>query len=58
MAKTFATSQKDIPDNATDIGTQITNWLNGLEIPSGNTVYEINIDHVHGFWVCICIYEP
>ena len=58
MAKTFATSQLDIPDNATDISTRITNWLNALNIGTTHEVYTLSIEHLHGFWVCLVVYEP
>ena len=58
MAKDFGVATLSVPDNNASRASTIEDWLDGLNIPTGNTVYAINIVHLRGFYEVTIIYEP
>lgn len=58
MGLNFKVEKLDVPDNASDVAGDIETWLAGLNIPTNHTVYSLSIVHLHGFFVCLVVYEP
>jgi len=58
MAKDFQVATLSVPDNDTDRASTIETWLDGLNIPTGNTIYTISIVHLRSFYEVTIIYEP
>jgi len=60
MAKDFEVAKTSIPDNQSDaeVAAAIETFLDDLSIGSDHTVYELSVEHVHGFWHVVVIYEP
>lgn len=52
---TFTVFKKSYADNLSDAAFQ-TALKTDLDALTCNTVYELSIKHVHGFWVVILVY--
>ena len=54
MVINFKVAKGEYPDNSTILAADIETWLDGLSI---TTVHAVGLEHVHGFWYILVIYE-
>jgi len=55
MAITFTVFKKSYADNLSDAAFQ-TAVKTDLDALSITTVYALEVEHLHGFWVVVCVY--